>query len=61
LCTNVVKYTILKLEKKNKIQGISSENLCSLAGRYDKPNRTRFLAPQRLFKNSSTVSTLSHV
>jgi hypothetical protein len=33
---------------------MNSASLCSLAGRYDNPIPTRFLAPHRLFKNSSS-------
>ncbi len=40
---------------RNRFQGINSASLCSLAWRYDNPISTRFLAPHRLFKNSSTV------
>ncbi len=32
-------------EPKNRFQGINSASLCSLAGRYDNPIPTRFLAP----------------
>ncbi len=32
-------------ELKNRFQGINSASLCSLAGRYDKPMPTPFLAP----------------
>ncbi len=32
-------------EPKNRIQGANSARLCSLAGRYDSPIPTRFLAP----------------
>ncbi len=32
-------------EPRNRFQGISSASLCSLAGRYDNPIPTRFLAP----------------
>jgi hypothetical protein len=42
-------------EPKNRFQGTNSARLCSLAGRYDNPIPTRFLATNRLFKNSSTV------
>jgi hypothetical protein len=31
------------------IQGIDSASLCSLAGQYDNPIPTQFLAPQRFF------------
>jgi hypothetical protein len=30
---------------RNRFQGINSASLCSLAGRYDNPSPTRFLAP----------------
>ncbi len=36
-------YTFKK--PKNRLQGINSASLCSLAGRYDNPLPTRFLAP----------------
>ncbi len=32
-------------EPKNQLQGTNSARLCSLAGRYDNPIPTRFLAP----------------
>jgi hypothetical protein len=32
-------------ETKNRFQGTNSARLCSLAGRYDNPIPTRFLAP----------------
>jgi hypothetical protein len=32
-------------EPKNRFQGINYASLCSLAGRYDNPIPTRFLAP----------------
>jgi hypothetical protein len=32
-------------EPRNRFQGIKSASLCSLAGRYDNPIPTRFLAP----------------
>ncbi len=41
-------------EPKNRYQETDSARLHSLAGRYDNPIPTRFLAPLRLFKNSST-------
>jgi hypothetical protein len=33
------------MELRNRIQGMHSASLCSLAGRYDNPIPTRFLAP----------------
>ncbi len=33
------------LEPRNRFQGLNSASLCSLAGRYDYPTPTRFLAP----------------
>ena len=42
------------MEPKNRFQGTNSARLCSLVGRYENPIPTRFLAPYRLFKNSST-------
>jgi hypothetical protein len=41
-------------EPKNRFQGTNAARLCSLAGRYDNPVPTLFLAPHRLFKNSSS-------
>jgi hypothetical protein len=32
-------------EPRNRFQGINSASPCSLAGRYDSPISTRFLAP----------------
>jgi hypothetical protein len=34
-----------KHKKKISVKGIDSASICSLAGRYDNPNPTRFLAP----------------
>ncbi len=47
----------LFMEHRNRFQGINSASLCSLAGRYDNPISTWFLAP--LFKNTSNA--LLHV
>jgi hypothetical protein len=33
------------MEPRNRFQGMNSVSLCSLAGRYDNPIPTRFLAP----------------
>jgi hypothetical protein len=33
------------MEPRNRFQGMNSASLCSLAGRYDNPIPTRFLAP----------------
>ncbi len=33
------------MEPRNRFQGINSASQCSLAGRYDNPIPTRFLAP----------------
>ncbi len=33
------------MEPRNRFQGINSASFCSLAGRYDNPIPTRFLAP----------------
>jgi hypothetical protein len=33
------------MEPRNRFQGINSASLCSLAGRYENPIPTRFLAP----------------
>ncbi len=33
------------MEPRNRFQGMNSSSLCSLAGRYDNPIPTRFLAP----------------
>ncbi len=45
-------------EPKTRFQGINSASLCSLVSRYDNPIITRFLAPHRSFKNTSTDSSL---
>jgi hypothetical protein len=42
------------MEPRNRFQGIDSASLYSLAGRYDNPIPTRFLAPRRLYKNSNS-------
>jgi hypothetical protein len=44
------------MEPRNRYQGMNSASLCSLAGRYNNHIPPRFLAPHRLFKNSSSVS-----
>jgi hypothetical protein len=36
------------LATKNRLQEINSASLCGLAGRYDNPLPSRFLAPHRL-------------
>ncbi len=33
------------MEPRNRFQGMNSASLCNLAGRYDNPIPTRFLAP----------------
>jgi hypothetical protein len=38
-------YFNMFMEPKNRFQGMNSASLCSLAGRYDNPVPTRFLAP----------------
>ncbi len=38
------------MEPRNRFQGMNSASLCSLAGRYDNPIPTRFLAPMDCFK-----------
>jgi hypothetical protein len=38
-------------EPKNPFEGTNSASLCSLAGRYDNPTPTRFLAPIDCSKN----------
>jgi hypothetical protein len=41
-----IRAQIFKLkEPKNRFQGINTASLCSLAGQYDNPIPTRFLAP----------------
>ena len=40
----IYRYVILK-ESKNRFQGIDYASLCSLAGRYNNPIPTWFLAP----------------
>jgi hypothetical protein len=47
------------MEPRNRFQGMNSASLCSLAGRYDNPIHTRFLATIRLFKNSSSDLNVS--
>jgi hypothetical protein len=42
-------------EPKNRFQGTNSARLCSLAGRYDNPIPTRFLAPIDCLKISAQV------
>ncbi len=38
------------MEPRNQFQGTNSTSLCSLAGRYDNPIPTRFLAPINCLK-----------
>ncbi len=45
-------------EPKNRFQGTNSPRLCSLAGRYDNPIPTRFLAPLDNLKIPAQVSFL---
>ncbi len=52
-CLQIPNFLTFK-EPKYRFQGTKSARLCSLAGRDDSPFPTRFLAPHRLFKNSST-------
>ncbi len=42
-CVQSPNYKIFK-EPRNRFQGINSASICSLAGRYDNPIPTRFLA-----------------
>jgi hypothetical protein len=49
------------LKPKNRLQRIHSASQCSLAGRYDTPIPTRFLALHRLLKNSSSVQLANTV
>jgi hypothetical protein len=53
LCPNCLTFE----ELKNRFQGTNSARLYSLAGRFDNSIPTRFLAPPRLFKNSSNGSS----
>ncbi len=43
------------MEPRNRFQGMNSVSLCSLAGRYDNPIPTRFLAPIDCLKIPSLV------
>ena len=43
------------MEPRNRFQGTNSASLCSLAGRYDNPIPTQFLAPIDCLKKSSSV------
>jgi hypothetical protein len=38
------------MDPRNRFQGMNSACLCSLPGRYDNPNLTRFLAPIECLK-----------
>jgi hypothetical protein len=51
--------TVLFKEPKNRIQGINSASLCSLAGQFDNPIPTRFLAPIDCFKIPALVLFLT--
>jgi len=44
-------------EPKNRFQGTNSARLCSLAGRYDNPIPTRFLAPIECLKIPAQYNT----
>ncbi len=46
----VYRRNIFKLLRRNRFQGIDSASLCSLAGQYDNPIPTRFLAPIDCYK-----------
>ena len=43
-------------EPKNRFQGTNSTRLCSLAGRYDNPVPTRFLAPMDSLKIPALIA-----
>jgi hypothetical protein len=47
------------MEPKNRFQGIHSASLCSLAGRYDNPIPTWFLAPTDCLKIPALFSVYS--
>jgi hypothetical protein len=44
------------MELRNRFQGMNSATLCSLAGRYDNPIPTRFLAPLDCLKIPAQAS-----
>jgi hypothetical protein len=43
-------YFLTFMDPRNRFQGMNSARLCSLAGRYDNPILTRFLAPIECLK-----------
>jgi hypothetical protein len=43
------------MKPRNRFQGMNSASLCSLAGRYDNPIPTRFLAPIDCLKSPALV------
>jgi hypothetical protein len=43
------------MEPRNRFQGMNFASLCSLAGRYDNPIPTLFLAPMDCLKFSALV------
>ncbi len=45
------------MEPRNRFQGMNSASLCSLAGRYDNPIPTRFLAPLDCLKIPALCNT----
>jgi hypothetical protein len=48
------------MEPRNRLQGMNYACLCSLAGRYDNPIPTRFLAPIDCFPNFETFKELKN-
>jgi hypothetical protein len=49
-------YFLTLMEPRNRFQGMNSASLCSLAGRYDNPIPTRFLAPVGCLKIPAQIS-----
>jgi hypothetical protein len=43
------------MEPRNRFQGMNSASLCSLAGRYDNPIPTRFLAPTDTYRLAESI------
>jgi hypothetical protein len=57
-CTELVFLKVYGAQES--IQGMNSASLCSLAGRYDNPIPTRFLAPIDCFKIPAQNNFLVH-
>jgi hypothetical protein len=57
-CSYLSQYFLTFMEPRNRFQGMNSASLSSLAGRYDNPIPTRFLAPIDCLKIPVPVNSL---